>query len=97
MPLGTFSDFDDLVCDKSVGLTMLRVRRLLVGSLTQTEDRALAFLLPILQIFYSVLLLNLEVLPMGFSDRFGSQPLHVLMNIHIQCHGMLTSFHVLAF
>ena len=86
MPLLALLDLDDLVCYEAVGLTVYCLSRFFVRGLAQTENTAIFCVEPVFQILYPVLLLDLEVLLVGPCDRFGSQPFHTFVNIHIKWH-----------
>jgi hypothetical protein len=60
--------------------------RFFAGSLAQTEDGAFAFVVPIFQVLNAMLVLDLEVLLVGFGEFFGSNSFHVSVNIHIEWH-----------
>jgi hypothetical protein len=69
-----------------VGFTMHRFDCCFAWTLTEAENLAGVFIVPVSQVFYTVLLLNLEVFGVSLGDRLSSQSLHLVMNIHIECH-----------
>ena len=58
MRLCTLLDFEDLIRDTAMGLAVNSRGRLFVRRLTETEDRAFCFVIPIAQIFDPMLVLD---------------------------------------
>jgi hypothetical protein len=56
-------DFDDLICDAAVGLTVYGLSRFFARSSAQTKDRTICFVERVMQILHPVLALNRKVTP----------------------------------
>jgi hypothetical protein len=67
-----------------VGFTVHCISRFFARSLTQTENGAISFIQPILQILHPVHILNLKVLLVGLCNSFSSQAFDTFVNIHIE-------------
>src|SRR5947208_2573606 len=79
--LRTFLHLKDLVSQETMRLAVDFFSRFLIRCVHQTEDLALAFIQPILEVFDPVLSLNLEILHMGVGDIFRFRPRDVIVNI----------------
>jgi len=79
-------NFDDFVGYIAVSLTVNRLSGLFVGSAAQAENRAFCFVVPVAQKFNPVLLLNLQILLMGFRKCLASEALSVPVDIHVKRH-----------
>jgi hypothetical protein len=79
-------DFDDLICDAPVGLTVYGLSRFFARSSAQTKDRALGFVEPVMQKLHPVLALNRKVLLVALCGPCGRQSFHTSVNVHIKWH-----------
>jgi hypothetical protein len=84
--LRAFLDFYDLVCNKTVRLTVNRHGSFLAWGLRKAEDPAGTFVIPVLQVLDAMFLLDFEVLCVGTLDSVGGQARDVLMNVHEERH-----------
>src|SRR2546423_3401226 len=64
----------------------------LLGASTKQKTLPVPSSYQLLQVFDAILLLDLEILLMGTRDRVTRQALHVMVDVHIQGHTLLTPF-----
>jgi len=60
--------------------------RLFGACLDETDDLATAFIDPVRQVLDAMLMLGLKVALMGLCDCFGSQSVHLVVDIHEEWH-----------
>ena len=57
--------------------------RLFVGRIYETEDGLCSLIIPVFQLFHSVLALTLEIFSMSFGDRLCRRALDLLVHVHV--------------
>src|SRR6266508_610590 len=90
--LCAFCYLGDLIGDATMRLAMDRCGGLFAGCLTQTEDRAIRLLVPIVEVGHPVFSLDLQVLLVCLGDSLSRQPLHIFVHVHVHWHRLLPSY-----
>src|SRR5262249_51524429 len=81
-----FLHLDNLIGDESVGLPVNRLCRLFARCLDEAEHLARPLVVPVAQVVHAVLVLNLEVLLMGATERLARQSLDFVVDVKIERH-----------
>src|SRR6516165_8350711 len=85
-------DFDDLICDAAVSLTVYGLSRFFARSSAQTKDRTICFVEPVMQILHPALALNRKVFFVALRGPCGRQSFHTSVNATYKVASSYTPF-----